>query len=428
MTTAEATAKTKPSFVTRWWLGVKLWKRILGALALGVVVGLTWGEVAMSVHWMGELFIRLIRMMVVPLVFVTIASGVAALGDFKRLGSLGLRAIGLFAALAAIAVCTGLVVGSIIKPGVGANMSGAAPQVISAGKAISEQLLSIVPINPIDALAKGDMLAVIFFSVMIGVGIVAAGKSAEPLAAVLRGASDVTLRVVRMIMEVAPFGVFGLIASAVGSNGVSVFFNVSLLALAVVLACAFQTLVVHGLLIRLVAGLPIKPFFIGIADAMLVGFSTSSSSATLPVAVSVAEKNLGLKAPVVSTVLPLGASIGRDGTALYVALLALFTAQAFGLHLQPVDYLLILLTATLVALGTAPVPSASLFMLAAVLSVIGVPDSQTAMVVGFILPFDRVLDMIRTVPNATTNLATATTVARWENEIDVDIYRSPPSQ
>ncbi|MDB5455413.1 MAG: dicarboxylate/amino acid:cation symporter [Caulobacter sp.] len=414
--------------LARYWFEIKLWKRILVALALGVVVGLAWGEGATKLHWMGELFIRLIRMMVVPLVFVTIASGVAALGDIKRLGSLGLRTIGLFAALSATAVCVGLAVGSVIQPGVGANMAGAAPQVINAGKTVSQQLLGIVPINPVEALAKGDMLAIIFFSVMIGVGVVAAGKSAEPVTAVLKGASDVTLRVVRMVMEVAPFGVFGLIASAVGSNGLAVFVNVGLLALAVVIASAFQTLVVHGLLIRLVAGLPIKPFFTGIADAMLVGFSTSSSSATLPVAVSVAENNLGLKGPIISTVLPLGASIGRDGTALYVGLLALFTAQAFGMHLAPVDYLLILLTATLVALGTAPVPSASLFMLAAVLSVIGVPDSQTAIIVGFILPFDRVLDMIRTVPNATTNLATATTVARWENEIDLTVYNSPPRE
>lgn len=410
----------------KWWFGVKLWKRIFAALALGIVVGLVWGEGASQIRWMGDLFIRLIRMMVVPLVFVTIASGVASLGDLKRLGSLGARTLALFAALSATAVCVGMAVASVIQPGVGANIANAAPQTIRAGRTVAETLLGIVPVNPIQALAEGDMLAVIFFSVMVGVGILAAGASAKPLTAVLKGASDVTLQVIRMVMEVAPFGVLGLIAAAVGTNGVSVFANVGLLALAVIIGSAFQTIVVHGLLIRLVAGLPVRPFFTGIFDAMLVGFSTSSSSATLPVAISVAEKNLGLKPTVLSTVLPLGASIGRDGTALYVGMLALFTAQTFGLHLEPLDYLLILLTATLVALGTAPVPSASLFMLAAVLSVIGVSDAQTAMVVGFILPFDRILDMIRTVPNATTNLATATTVARWENEIDLEVYNAPP--
>ena len=171
---------------------------------------------------------------------------------------------------------------------------------------------------------------------------------------------------------------------------------------------------------------PVLPFFRGIVDALAVAFSTASSSATLPVAMRVAEKNLGIARPVFSTVLPLGASIGKDGTAMYVGLLSMFALQAFGTPLTLTVYALVLLTGALAAFGTAPVPSASLFMLAAVLSAVGVTPEQTALVVGFVLPFDRLLDMTRTVPSASANLTVATTVARWEGELDEEVYRSRP--
>jgi len=198
------------------------------------------------------------------------------------------------------------------------------------------------------------------------------------------------------------------------------------LALAVVIGSLIQIIVVHSLLLRFAARLPVLPFFRGIVDALAVAFSTASSSATLPVAMRVAEKNLGIARPVFSTVLPLGASIGKDGTAMYVGLLSMFALQAFGTPLTPTVYALVLLTGALAAFGTAPVPSASLFMLAAVLSAVGVAPEQTALVVGFVLPFDRLLDMTRTVPSASANLTVATTVARWEGELDEEVYRSHP--
>jgi Na+/H+-dicarboxylate symporter len=232
------------------------------------------------------------------------------------------------------------------------------------------------------------------------------------------------LTVVAIIMEFSPFGVFALIATVMGTTGVSVFANIGVLALCVLGGSIFQSLIVHGLIVRLMAWLPVIPFFRGITDAMLVAFSTSSSMATLPVAMRVAEENLGIKPAVVSTALPLGATVSMDGTALYIALLATFAAQAFGVQLSLEQYLLIGVTTVMVAVGTAPVPSASLFMLAGVLTTFGISPEQTAVLVGFILPFDRVLDMIRTVPNNTSDLAVATVVARWENEIDVEIYKS----
>jgi len=409
----------------RGWFAIALWKRVFGALALGLLLGTFWPQAAPAVQFLGDLFVRAIRMLVVPIVLVTIAGGITALGDPKRIGSLGARAVGLFAATTAIAVSVGMGVGSLIRPGEGAPLGTAAPQALGVPPTPYEQLIGIIPVNIFEALAKGDMLAIIFVAILLGIGTLLAGEAGRPFATLLQSATAVLLKIVGVVMEATPFGVFALIANAVAANGAAMFANVGWLALAVLLGSAIQILIVHSLLLRLFARVPILGFFRGIFDALAVAFSTASSSATLPVAMRVAEKNLGVGRPVYSTVLPLGASIGKDGTAMYVGLLSLFSLQALGVPLTPVVYGLVLLTGALAAFGTAPVPSASLFMLAAVLSAVGVSPEQTALVVGFVLPFDRLLDMTRTVPSASANLTVTTTVARWEGEVDDDVFRSP---
>jgi Na+/H+-dicarboxylate symporter len=408
----------------RGWFAIPLWKRVLGALALGLLFAAVWPSATPAVAFMGDLFVRAIRMLVAPIVLVTIASGITALGDPKRIGSLGGRTIGLFAFTTAIAVSIGMLVATLIQPGVGAPLGTAAPHVFGKPVTPYEQLIGIIPLNIFEALAKGDMLALIFVAILTGVGTLVAGEAGRPFAGFLQSASAVLLKIVGIVMEATPFGVFALIANAVAANGAAVFVNVGWLALAVLLGSALQILLVHSLLLRFAAKLPVLPFFRGIIDALAVAFSTASSSATLPVAMRVAEKNLGVGRPVFSTVLPLGASIGKDGTAMYVGLLSMFALQAFGTPLTPAVYGLVLLTGALAAFGTAPVPSASLFMLAAVLSAVGVAPEQTALVVGFVLPFDRLLDMTRTVPSASANLTVSTTVARWEGELDEAVYRS----
>jgi len=408
----------------RFWFAIPLWQRVVGALILGVVFALVWPAGAPYVQFLGDLFVRAIRMLVAPIVLVTIAAGITSLADPKKLGSLGARTIGLFAATTAIAVSVGMLVATVIRPGAGAPLGTAAPHALGAPVTPYDQLIGIIPLNIVDALAKGDMLALIFVAILFGVGTVLTGEAGKPFANFLQATSAVLLKVVTIVMEATPFGVFALIANAVAANGTAVFVHIGWLALAVVAGSLIQMLVVHSLLLRLVAKLPVLPFFRGIVDALVVAFSTASSGATLPVAMRVSEDNLGISRPVYSTVLPLGASIGKDGTAMYVGLLSLFALQAFGTPLTPSIYLLVLLTGSLAAFGTAPVPSASLFMLAAVLSAVGVPPEQTALVVGFVLPFDRLLDMTRTVPSACANLAVATTVARWEGELDEAIYRS----
>jgi Na+/H+-dicarboxylate symporter len=379
---------------------------------------------------MGDLFVRAIRMLVVPIVLVTIAAGITSLGDPKRIGGLGARTIGLFAFTTAIAVSVGMIVASLVRPGEGAPIGTAAPHALGTPPTPYEQLVGIIPTNIFEALAKGDMLAIIFVAIMLGVGTLLAGEAGKPFAGMLQSATAVLLKIVGVVMEATPFGVFALIANAVAANGAAVFVNVGWLALAVVLGSAIQILLVHALLLRFVAKVPVLRFYRGIVDALAVAFSTASSSATLPVAMRVAEKNLGVGRPVYATVLPLGASIGKDGTAMYVGLLSLFSLQALGVPLTATTYALVLLTGALAAFGTAPVPSASLFMLAAVLSSVGVAPEQTALVVGLVLPFDRLLDMTRTVPSASANLTVTTTVARWEREIDDAVLsgRSADSQ
>lgn len=397
---------------------------MLGALALGLLFAMVWPSATPAVAFMGDLFVRAIRMLVAPIVLVTIASGITALADPKRLGSLGGRTIGLFAATTAVAVSVGMLVATLVRPGEGAPIGNAAPHALGIPVSPYDQLVGIIPLNIFEALAKGDMLALIFVAILLGVGTIVAGEAGKPFAGLLQSASAVLLKIVGIVMEATPFGVFALIANAVAANGAAVFVNVGWLALAVLLGSAIQLLIVHSLILKFVARLPVMPFFRGIVDALVVAFSTASSSATLPVAMRVAEKNLGVGRPVFSTVLPLGASIGKDGTAMYVGLLSMFALQAFGTPLTPAVYGLVLLTGALAAFGTAPVPSASLFMLAAVLSAVGVAPEQTALVVGFVLPFDRLLDMTRTVPSASANLTVATTVAKWERELDESVYRS----
>ncbi|WP_347302733.1 dicarboxylate/amino acid:cation symporter [Croceibacterium sp. TMG7-5b_MA50] len=398
----------------RRWLAVPLWQRVVGALLAGVALGLLWPAGATGIAVLGELFVRLIRMLVVPVVFVSLSAGVAALGDPKRLGSVGGRTVALFAFTTLCAVAIGMALGLLVQPGAGAAIGSATDFALGTPVSVHDQLVGIVPLNIVAALMDGDMLAIIFFAVLLGCGIVLAGDEGRPLAAVLESAGRVLFRLVGVVMELTPFGVLALIANAVAANGVAVFANIALLALCVAAGVLAQIVAVHLPLLRLVARRGLVRFFRDAADALVVAFSTASSAATLPVALRIAVEDMRLLPAVAGTVLPVGASIGKDGTAMYVGLLAVFSLQALGYQPDLLTLLLVLGTGALAAFGTAPIPSASLFMLAAVLSAVGVPGEQTALVVGFVLPFDRLLDMTRTVASANANLTVTACVARLD--------------
>jgi Na+/H+-dicarboxylate symporter len=410
--------------VTQKWFATPLWKRIVLALILGVIVGAFWGEGAQSIRWIGDLFIRLIQMVVVPLIFITIVAGIVAMGDPQKLGSLGIKTLAIYMGTTLVAIIVGLTLAAIIQPGVGVDLSAATPGELQAPIPIGERMMSIVPTNPVAALAEGNVLAIIFFAVIFGMGILVVGKNAQPMADIMDAGAEVMLKLTHWVMEFAPFGVFALIAWVAGTQGVAALLDVVALAATVILALVFHTVVVHSSIMKFVLGLSPVKFFKGAKNAMLVAFSTSSSMATLPVTLTAAEENLGIKPAVASTVLPLGATINMDGSAIYVGVVSVFAAQVFGVDLSLIDYLLVAATTTMVSIGTAAVPGASVFLMAAVMGTIGLSPEQIAVVVGFVLPFDRPLDMLRTSVNITGDLSVATTVANWENEFDREVFDS----
>ncbi|MEO1252067.1 MAG: dicarboxylate/amino acid:cation symporter [Pseudomonadota bacterium] len=470
-----------------WWFGVKLWKRVFLGLALGVIFGFavsnTMDEARSTalledVRVVGDIFIALIRLVIIPLIFMTLVAGVLALGDPKKLGTIGLKTIFLYLVTTFFANIIGLSMGLIFRPGVGVDLGGAEPRVVSAEAAgFWDRIVDMVTKNPFakflegDAMtlsltglliaiavviavraiqagekqalsgglfvglfalgvaaASGDILVVIFASLIFGVVSLFLGGIGEAIARFFAYASDKVLAVTQIIMELAPFGVFALIAYVAGTSGLSTFTAIFWLAIAVYVGCFLHMAIVYGGIVKFGLKLPFINFFRGILDAQMVAYSTSSSSATLPVTISNVTKNLGVSKSVAGSVLPLGATINMDGTALYLGIVALFTAQAFGYQLEPYHFGLIALTAALVSIGAAGIPSASLFLLATVLEVFDVTPEHTALVVGFIFPFDRVLDMMRTVVNVTGDATVATTVARWERELNEDTFRSKATQ
>lgn len=415
-----------------WWFRIKLWKRVFLGLVLGVAFGLAVSQsmdaaaaeaLLAKVRVVGDVFIRLIRMIVVPLVFFTLVAGIYAMGDPKKLGTIGVKAFILYILTTFFANLMGLAMGTLFQPGRGVDLGGAEPRQLGEAQPLGERLMAIIPENPFMALVQGDILAVIFFALLLGVGLLMAQEKGRPAGNFFDAVAEGVLKMTYLIMELAPFGVFALIAYVAGTKGVETFTAILSLTLAVYIGCALHMLIVYGGLVRIVLGLPVVNFFRGIFDAIMVAYSTSSSSATLPVTIRNVTENLGVKKSVAGSVLPLGATINMDGTSLYLGIVALFTAQAFGYTLEPQHYFLIALTCALVSIGTAGVPSASLFLLTIVLDVFEVSPEHAAIVIGFIFPFDRLLDMMRTVVNVTGDAAVATAVAKWEGEIDEETFR-----
>lgn len=426
------------------WFKITLWKRVMMGLGLGIVIGLglhyglgaeTAGSFADA--WLkpiGDIFINLVKMLVVPLIFTTLVSGVTAMGDPAKLGSLGGRAIALYMGTTLVAVTIGLLVGTLIQPGAGYDVSLVSPEAIAeqqskldaAGamqQSLIDRLIAIIPTNPADALASGETLQIIFFAIMFGVGCLMAGDRGRPVSDAIESAAEVMMKITHIVMEVAPFGVFALIAWVMASQGFSVLTVLGKMVLALYLACILHMAFTYGGIIRFVLGLPLVRFFRGITDAQAVAFSTSSSNATLPVTITCAEDNLGVSKTVASSVLPLGATINMDGTALYQGLIALFAAQALGISLDLGDYFLVAMTATLVSIGTAGIPSVSLFLATTTLGVIGCTPEQIVLILAILFPFDRLLDMMRTVTNITGDAAVATSVAKWEGELNEEEFR-----
>ncbi|WP_061238934.1 dicarboxylate/amino acid:cation symporter [Ectopseudomonas composti] len=405
-----------PSFLAR----VPLWQQIIAGLVLGVVVGMLFKGAAQALAPVGALFLNAIKMLIVPLVFISLVAGITAMSDSAKLGRISVKTIAIYLVTTAFAVSIGLAFGTLFSPGESMHMVASGSEEAKQAPSLVQILVGLVPTNPVTAFAEGNILQIIVFAIALGVSMNLVGEKAAPAIRLFDSLAEVLYKLTDLVMRFAPIGVFALIAGVVASHGIEVLLPLAGVIGVIYLASIAHMLVIYGGLIGGLARLSPLRFFRGIAPALAVAFSTSSSSGTLPVSIECARKNLGVSQGVAGFVLPVGATINMDGTAIYQGVLALFIAQAFGVDLSAGQYLTIILTATLASVGTAGIPGAGLIMLGLVLSSVGLPLEGVALIAGI----DRILDMARTTVNVTGDLMTTTLIARSENELDRDVFNS----
>lgn len=405
------------------WFAIPLWKRVVAALVLGGVTGAFVGPEIASIKWVGDLFIRSIKMLVVPLIFFSLVSGIAAIGDINRFGKVGTRALFLFLSTGLVSIVIGLGLGYFFAPGLGLSLSppSGAASVVQTPPSVTDMVLAMVPENPVGAMANGEILPLILFSTLIGIGLLQAGKEAASVQKIFDGGNIIMQKVTMLIMELTPFGVFALIAWVAGTMGMDAILPLIKVVVLIYAGCAIMLLAVYPLMVKGIAQLPVLTFYRGVVDAQAIAFSTSSSSATLPVTLRCVRENLGVSKSVGSFVAALGATINMNGTAVYLGVVTLFGAQIFGVDLSAGDYVLIAITSTLGAIGAAGIPGAGLIMMSLVFSSVGVPLETIALIAGI----DRILDMARTATNVTGDAIAAVVVAKMVDEIDVTTYRAP---
>ena len=390
--------------------------KIFISLILSVIVGLITGtEYLPFIKWwiapIGTMFINLIKMMIVPVVFTSLVVGMTSLGDIKKLGRIGAKTLGLYLITTAVAIVIGFGIAGVSHPGIGMEMSGAAAPTVKAAPSIMEVFVAMIPANPVQSMAKADILPVIIFALFVGVGIIqVGGEKGKRLSDFFDSCAEVCYKIIAMVMEVAPIGVFALLLPVVAQNGPKVLLPLLSVIASVAIGCVLHAILVYSSLASVLGKIsPIK-FFRGMSEAMLIAFTTCSSSATLPINMKNTEEKLGVSRDIASFVLPLGATINMDGTALYMGVCSLFIANVFGIDLTMQQMMMIVLTGTLASIGTAGVPGAGLIMLAMVLQSVGLPIEGLALVAGI----DRVLDMFRTCLNITGDAAVAVVVNETE--------------
>lgn len=391
--------------------------KILIALGLGIIAGLELGAdgVDLAKTWIapfGTIFMNMIKMIIVPLVFSSLVIGVCSLGDVKKIGRIGAKTMAYYLGTTAFAIVLGLILAIIIQPGAGVNMP--ADGVKAAAKAappIMKVIIDIFPTNAMEAMLKANMLQIIVFSLFIGIGISMVGERAEYLKRTIDGLAEVSYKIVGMIMNFAPIGVFGLITPVVAANGPSVLLPLLKVVIAVYLGCLLHALIVYGAMLQFIGKISPMKFFKGIAPAQLLAFTSCSSGGSLPVNMACVQK-LGVSKEISSFVLPLGATINMDGTAVYQGVCALFIAQIYGVDLTSGQLLTVILTGTLASIGTAGVPGAGFIMLTMILTAVGLPLEGSALIAGI----DRILDMPRTCVNITGDATVCYLVDKSEKE------------
>jgi Na+/H+-dicarboxylate symporter len=414
---------------------VQLYTKILIGLVAGIaagmfanLAGITWlQELLQLIEPIGTVFIRLIMMIVIPLVVASLILGTASLGDIRKLGRLGGKTVGIYLLTTAAAVTIGLLLSNIVRPGsridattrdtIAASFAedAAGRMTLAAEKpSVGETLLNMIPTNPFAAAANGELLPLIIFSIIFGAAIsLVARERRDVVLAFFNGVNDAVMIVIDWIMKLAPYAVFALVGAVVSRFGLDLLRSLLVYSLVVAGGLLLHVLVTYMSLVRFVVGMSPLEFARRIVEVPLVAFSTSSSSATLPVTMETAQEKLGVSRETSSFVLPLGATINMDGTALYQAVAVMFIAQIYGVPMGVGEQLTIVLTATLASIGAAGVPSAGIITLILVLQSVGL-GAQTQMGIALILGVDRILDMARTVPNVTADLLGSIVIARSE--------------
>jgi len=405
---------------------MKLWQQVIIGLILGIIAGLTLGEKAASLKVFGTIFISLIKMVIVPLIFFALLSGITSMsgeGNFTRVGVKGFSS---YILTAVFAVIIGLSAGTIFKPGIGVDLSSilqtsVQPNAIAnkTPPSIADFLIGLIPTNPIGSMANDNFLQIIIFSIFTGIIINSIGEKGKILREVISSASQVFFKMIEVIIKLAPLGVFGFIAWVTGTQGMDILKALAKLIITVLSACAFQY-VLFGFMILIFARVSPFPFYKKILLTQSLAFATSSSKATLSTAIVQLQERMGVSKANSNFLLPLGVCINMDGTAIYLGICALFFAQAYGIDLTYQNYLMLVLTCTLGSIGAAGIPSGSIIFMSMVLTSVNLPIEG----IGIILGIDRILDMVRTTINITGDSAITLIVDKTEGGLNEKVYYS----
>ncbi|KJY82982.1 sodium:dicarboxylate symporter [Vibrio galatheae] len=369
----------------------------------------------------GQIFVASLKMLVVPLVFVSLVCGTSSLKDLSTLGRMGGKTLAFYIATTAVAITLALTMGYLFQPGAGADLTAASSFSSAEAPSLGQVIIGMFPTNPISAMAEGKTLQVIVFAVLFGVAISAAGKPGERIAGFFSDLNEVIMKLVAILMNLAPYGVFFLMAKLFTGLGLSAIVNLAEYFLVLAGTLLLHGLVTYSLMLKGFTGLSPITFLKKMEDAVMFAFSTASSNATIPVTMETAKNRMGVDNRVSSFTVPLGATVNMDGTAIMQGVATAFIAQAFNIDLTMGDYLMVIMTATLASIGTAGVPGVGLVMLAMVLNQVGLPLEGIALIMGV----DRLLDMIRTAVNITGDSAVTVIVAKSEGALDEARFNDP---
>lgn len=371
----------------------------------------------------GNGFVRLMQMLVVPLVFCSLVCGSMAMGDTKKLGKIGVKTLGFYLVTTALAITAAILVAKLINPGIGLDMSAieAADVTIAEKTSLADTILNIIPTNPLAALANGEMLPIILFALIVGILLAQMGESVETVGNFFSQFNDVMMQMTGLVMKVAPYGVFCLIAKTFSGIGFDAFIPLLKYMAAVLLALAVQCLVVYMSMLKGFTGLSPVIFLKKFVPVMGFAFSTATSNATIPLSVDTLHQKMGVSKRISSFTIPLGATINMDGTAIMQGVAVVFAAQAFHIALTGADYMTVILTATLASIGTAGVPGVGLITLSMVFTSVGLPVEAIALIMGI----DRILDMCRTAVNVTGDAVCTTIVACQDGAVKKEVFLDP---